>query len=650
MRRWWATAAAASAASSFRRPPLRQTRDCKGLAGLLAEMRWIAAGLAILGATWPASRSTASPPPRVFALTNTEQPLRCLRRLPSGEWQLELTPRPGNLYVIEASTNLLHWAAVGKLIGSVPKVEWVDPASARWPLRFYRVTPRGFYSIRPTGQGAIELVLGVPPGPEFVIETSSDLRTWVPWTHFMSRGPVLQFLHQPPAGADRLFYRARPTGSNWLALQPDATWLLQPTPSYGRCYLVEASSNLVDWQTVQQFIGTDSPVALAALPEGAGWTVRVRTAPLNEVFDVFIILGQSNAVGLGELADREPSDESVWMLGNDYQFKVAYEPLDDSEWQVDLVSADRTIRTNAQYGHSWGLRAAKGITAACGNRVLLIPCAKGSTIIQNWLPGTNRFDRTTLFGSANYRRSLAAPGGLKGIWYYGHESNCHPLYRPTYIQDWTRLITELRQDFGPVPVIYVQLAANIDPEQAAAFQEVAEMQRQMETGSGYPHALPAHHMVVAFDLGLLDYVHLDRASVNTLADRIALATRQHIYGEPINGTGPRLVSIRHPDGDRSAIQVLFDRPINQAFNNYDNQFRVFEVRGSNLLVELPLRRVSRDPNPCAVRLTLCVPASAPLQVSYGQRVAPGLHMPLPNVVKDADGLPAPRFGPLPVQD
>lgn len=603
---------------------------------------WAVAAGAALGATAPQGRS--------LTLTNTAQPLRSLRRLADGNWELELAPWPGRLYFIEASTNQIHWTTLAKLVGTAPQLRWVDRDSARWPLRFYRVTPRGWHSIRRTDQGAVQLVLGVAAGPEFVVETSSDLVHWSAWARFMSCGPVVELTHQPPSGVDRLFYRVRPTGSNGLSLQPDGTWLLQPTPSRGRVYLVESSSNLVDWETLRRFIGTGVPVAL---PGGLGlgrrfW--RIRTAAVNEVFDAFMILGQSNAVGVGELADPEPPDESVWMLGNDYQFKVAYEPVDDSTGQVDPVSADWPVRPDGAYGHSWGLRAAKGITAAQGNQILLIPCAKGSTRIQHWLPGTNRSDRSTLFGSANYRRSLAAPGGLKGIWYYGHESNAEDPYRATYLQDWTRLVTELRQDFGPVPIIYVQLARTTNPSLAEGFQQVAELQRQMETGSGYPHALPAHHMVVAFDLGLVDYVHLDRAAVNTLADRIALATRQHIYGQPVNGTGPRLVSIRHPDGDRAAIQVLFDRPINQAFNNYDNQFRVFEVRDSGLLNELPLRRVTRDADPRAVRLTLPAPATAPLQVSYGQTVATNLHAPLMNVVKDADGLPAPRFGPLPVQD
>lgn len=601
-----------------------------------------------LASTWV--WAAGLPRARSFVLTNTSQPLRSLRQLPTGDWLLELAPWPGRRYAIEASTNQIHWITLAEVVGTEPRLEWVDRGSADWPLRFYRVVPRGWHSIRRTAQGGVELVLGVPPGPEFVVETSRDLANWTPWSYFISRGPVLQFVHQPSPGVDRLFYRARSTGSNALSLQADATWLLEPTPSRGRAYLVEASSNLLDWETVWRFIGMDRPVALRFAETQAQRLWRIRTAAVNEVYDAFIILGQSNAVGTGELADPEPPDESVWLFGNDYQFKMAYEPVDDSTGQVDEVSGDPVVYPGATYGHSWSLRAAKGISMARGNQILLIPCAKGSTLIHHWLPGTNRYDRSTLFGSANYRRSVAAAGGLKGIWYYGHESNTEEPFRASYIADWTRLITELRQDFGPVPVIYVQLARTTDPQFAQGFQEVAEAQRQMETGSGSPNALPAHHMVVAFDLGLLDYVHLDRTAVNTLADRIALATRQHIYGEPINGTGPRLVSIRHPGGDRAVIQVLFDRPINQAFNNYDNQFRVFEVRGSNSVTELRLRHVTRDADPRAVRLTLYAPATAPLQVSYGQTIPAELHRPLANVVKDADGLPAPRFGPLPVED
>jgi hypothetical protein len=586
----------------------------------------------------------ASRPLPSFQTTNTAEGVRALRRLASGDWQLDLAVTPGKLYVLESTTNQIHWRTVLKFASPSPQMQWTDPAPDEGPASFYRVVPRGFHSIRRGPEGVMDLLLGVQPGPEHVLETSTNLSDWTPWTRFISRGPVLRFQHAPPPGTDRLFFRARPTEGHRLELQADGAYLLLPTQTWGTAYRVETSTNLHDWSLYHHFIGTNSVWRLAGPSAPAQLAYRVRAAAVNEVYDAFIILGQSNAVGVGELADREPSDPSVWMFGNDYQFKMAYEPVDDATGQVDAVSRDPLIVSNQVWGHSWSLRAAKGITAARGNQIVLIPCAKGSTSIDHWFPQADRFDRATLFGSANYRRSIAAAGGLKGIWYYGHESSSEPPRGATYIEDWSRLIREWRRDCGPVPVIYAQLAGTTDPGYIGSLHAAAEKQRRMETGFGDTNALPAHHMVVAFDLPLLDPIHLNRVAVNTLADRLALATRQHIYGEPINGTGPRLVSLRHPQGDKSRIEVRFNRPINRAFNNYDHQFRVFSGGG-----ELILRRVERAPDESVVWLTLATPASNPVTVSYGQtvRAAPGIG--LANVVKDADGLPAPRFGPLPVE-
>lgn len=269
--------------------------------------------------------------------------------------------------------------------------------------------------------------------------------------------------------------------------------------------------------------------------------------------------------------------------------------------------------------------------------------------MHHWAPASNRFDRATLYGSANYRRRLAAPEGLRAIWYYGHESNTGLPYNETYAADWTSLMKELRSDYGQVPIIYAQLAGIMEsagghPGEAELFLRVAEQQRQLENLSFRHGLLPRHAMVVTFDLPLVDYIHLNRVAVNALGDRFALATRQYVYGERVNGTGPRLAGLRHLRKDRSKIAVVFDRGINAAFNDYDRQFRVYDDG-----VEVPVLRAERYRVSRVALLTLEKPTKGTVTVSYGGRpiTQPGIGW--PNVIKDWDGLPAPQFWRQPVR-
>jgi hypothetical protein len=359
----------------------------------------------------------------------------------------------------------------------------------------------------------------------------------------------------------------------------------------------------------------------------------------------FIIAGQSNASGRGLLVDAEAPDTLVQMFGNDYVLKTAYEPVDDSTDQVDAVSADpHTPETGG--GHGFALRAAKGVLAGQSRTVLLVPCAKGGTTISQWMPRTNRLSRSTLYGSCNYRRAAALADSVPtAIWYYGHESNVSRI--DSYAAEWSELVAEFRQDYGEaVPFIYAQLARHTGSNTSAAQARIAEIQRRQETGSGAAESLPGQYMVVTFDLPLGDPIHLNTEALKVLGDRVALATRQHVLGEAVNGTGPRLRGVAFADAGRTAIDVLWSVPVNAAVADYDDQFRVF-VDGERVY-PTAIERLATDER--TIRITLPAPATGAAEVSYGQTRAAGTGIRLHNVVRDGDGLPAPSFGPVPVVD
>jgi len=365
--------------------------------------------------------------------------------------------------------------------------------------------------------------------------------------------------------------------------------------------------------------------------------------------DSYIVAGQSNASGRGRLdSGNETPDPQVFMFANDYVWKMAYEPVDDRDFQLDCVSEDYVDPT-ASRGHGFALRAGKTIVDSSPVEVRIIPCALGASAISQWRRPLNVFDRQTLFGSMNYRASLAAPLGVKAIWWFQGESECYaPELLSGFIVNNSLLMNEFREELGSeLDIVYIQLAQTTDVGMSSYKHEVSEYQRQMESGSGDDAELDRHYMVVSFDLPLNDRAHLSQEGQKMLGERVGLATLEHVYGVKVDGTGPRLLQgypAIHPEGDRSKVKVQFNCMINSSVDNYDNQFRIFD--GTS---ECSILDAIRDPeDEDAVLIQLSQVPKTTVSVSYGDVLAAGLHLLLENVVKSEAGLPAPRFGPIDV--
>ena len=128
--------------------------------------------------------------------------------------------------------------------------------------------------------------------------------------------------------------------------------------------------------------------------------------------DVFIIAGQSNASGRGtNVQSYSHASLKATMLGNDYVWKELADPVDSSVSQVDVVSADVALNS------FWPLLTTS-IMADQGVPIAFVPCAKGGTSVADWQPGVDHSDRSTLYGSMNYRATQT--GGAKCVlWWQG---------------------------------------------------------------------------------------------------------------------------------------------------------------------------------------------------------------------------------------
>jgi len=410
---------------------------------------------------------------------------------------------------------------------------------------------------------------------------------------------------------------------------------------------------------------------------------------------VALVAGQSNASGFGQAVGGWPEapTSAVRMFGNDYRWTNASEPLDSAAGQLDEVSVD----SNAAY--SFGTLLGNLLHDATGYTTYMIPAARGASRVTQppsdqldrwWQPVNLVADRNdNLFSSAVFRSRVSA--GLASnpvqsqavpseagpvnvlLWYQGESDAFTPAARNAFVTG-TYIVMNAFDARIAAPVVFVQLGTHHDMRRNRQQHAIAELQRRMETGSGTGVARDDFHMVVAFDLPRSDHIHLSAFGQRLLAERLELAIREHVFGEDVDGTGPRLQGITWSG---STLTLRTTRPLSSDALNRD-LFTVFEGppngsldSGSDTVPDdygtntVGVSAVVRDPaDPNNVRITLVrTPTSTP-HVRYmgppnegpptGTPSNPELWDVIPrDVVRAAEGigasdlgLPLPSFGPL----
>jgi hypothetical protein len=212
----------------------------------------------------------------------------------------------------------------------------------------------------------------------------------------------------------RTFQRSGTTGS----ISITGTYTGSPTA-------IEASFNGGAYSTIDAApSGGNYSGTLSSQAQGQG-TLTVRftnetTANASVTYigigDIFVIAGQSNACGQCVVNNvyYHPTLKAT-LFGNDYNWKELADETDSPTNQVDAVSQD----TNPG-GSAWVILATY-IMQNQGVPVAFIPCALLGTTISQWQPGANHLDRTTLYGSMNYR--IQQVGGAKAILWWQGESD-----------------------------------------------------------------------------------------------------------------------------------------------------------------------------------------------------------------------------------
>ena len=264
------------------------------------------------------------------------------------------------------------------------------------------------------------------------------------------------------------------------------------------------------------------------------WTPSGVPKQVQGELQLFVLVGQSNMSGRGRVEWPIEWDRQLFELGNDDVWRVATEPVDSSQFQVDAVSAEplpHTTDYGSPAGYSPAVPFGLAMLAETDAPIGLIPCALQDSLINDW---QRDLSRDSLYGSCLRRVQLAQEmGELAGILVYQGESDgLDPLQfaerevsAETYTLKFTQFITDFRSDLRApnLPVVYAQIATTQWPDVFTHWELIQEQQAAV--------ILNCSRMITTDDLALRDFAHLTKEGYQTVGSRYASAYLSLIENE-----------------------------------------------------------------------------------------------------------------------
>ena len=375
---------------------------------------------------------------------------------------------------------------------------------------------------------------------------------------------------------------------------------------------------------------------LLTLPTGGPYQIGGASHVL--VGDLWVLAGQSNMEGVGDIIAVETPHPMVHSFQSREAWAVAEEPLHwlgesprpihHAIWGLPMPETIAPRDPARAKGAGLGLTFAKTLTEATGVPIGLIPSAHGGTSMQQWEPSRKSLGGDSLYG-ATWERVRANGGKVAGILWYQGESDANPSDARVYEQRMTELVQSFRADFGQpdLPFYLVQLGgwvADPAPDYVHGWNSIRESQRVLV------NALPNVGMASAIDCGLDDGIHIDTPGLKALGRRLAAVA----LGQP----SPALTSVVH---DAAAQQIRVSFASVQGPLTAPGKPAGFSLRHADGTEAALIYKIVLDGAGVILKLNEG-PLPAGLNLWYGYGLNPYCN------VTDSSGASLPAFGPLAV--
>lgn len=391
---------------------------------------------------------------------------------------------------------------------------------------------------------------------------------------------------------------------------------------------------------------------LAGLPPGGPYTVelscgRAKTV-VREIFvgDLWLMAGQSNMEGVGDMADAPAPHPQVRSLTMARTWEMARDPLHFLAESPDrchaaaplpperAATAKRAVMKGAGVGIPFGVLMHQRSGVPQG----LIATAHGGTSMAQWSPALKEQGGGSLYGSMLLSLHTVGQPIAGVLWYQGC-SDTNNEAAAVYTARMQELVAAVRSDLGQpeLPWIIVQIGRVVENNEprSQAWNSIQEQQRLL------PTAIPRCDVVPAVDLDLDDLIHISTRSYPALAGRMARVAARLVLGDRSEKPAIQPASVRFIESAAPASSMVEVRFAN-VVGNLRSQgrplgFALVDAQHSDARA---IHRVTLDRDRALLHLTRAPLAG--LRLMYGRG-----NDPVCNVI-DERGMAVPVFGPLPI--